>query len=194
MAADLGPGERGNLDLLKRLVTSGLKIAILTNGHRDVQAPKLLKCCAGELFGACTIIACNLHDGPREKPDVSSFEAAAASMGCALSETIMVGDSWKNDIEGGNQAGCLATVLVSHCPFLDISSAERGAMRMVPAVSADEISFSSRVHRARPTFAVESVLDLERALRKSELAALTREGPPIPTKRFDIEVPQKARL
>ena len=181
-------------DLLKRLVTSGLEIAILTNGHRDVQAPKLLKCCAGELFGACTVIACNLHDGPREKPDVSSFEAAAASMGCALSETVMVGDSWKNDIEGGNQAGCLATVLVSHCPYVDISSAERRAVQMVPAASANEISFSSRVHRARPTFAVESVLDLERAIRKCELAALTREGSFIPTRRFNLEALPKARL
>ena len=53
------------------------------------------------------------------KPAPAFFEAAAASMGCALSETVMIGDDAEADVAGALSAGAAAAVLVRSGKYLE---------------------------------------------------------------------------
>lgn len=187
------------------LKTDGYALAVLTNGHADVQRPKLEACGAAELFGGSIngrgefsrrgkggnsskegrverrlIVA---GDFPAMKPDPAVFLAAASACGVHISEAIMVGDSLRCDIRGGNTAGCLATVWVQSCPTLDEGpdeSADQPHARTLggsatcevagvaatsfwdpPAATLGSISVGEE-----PTFSVQSVLDLRSVLEK----------------------------
>jgi len=96
---------RGLLERLK----DRYKMAIVTNGHADVQRPKLAACGAAAIFGELAVVS---GEQPEAKPHVSIFRTALQLLGAEPSEAIMVGDSLAADIRGGIDAGLLATVWV----------------------------------------------------------------------------------
>ena len=61
-------------------------------------------------FGECVLVS---GEQPEAKPHTSIFRTACEMIGVAACEAVMVGDSLVDDIQGGNNAGLLATVWVS---------------------------------------------------------------------------------
>ena len=164
------PESIANLILELRL-QDGYELAIVTNGHSDVQRPKLERCGAADLFASSDrlIIA---GDFPAMKPDKAVFLAAAAAMGIDIGEAIMVGDSLRCDIGGGNAAGCLATVHVKRCPMpedtpqVGVSRRQEALALSKPLASsfwdrpASESEAKKPANIETPTASINSVLNL----------------------------------
>jgi HAD superfamily hydrolase (TIGR01549 family) len=91
----------GAKDLLQALRDRGLKTAIVTNNLVDEQMDKLRHC---ELFDLIDCITISEEAG-YVKPDVRIFETALTRLECKPDETVMIGDSWENDILGARAAG-----------------------------------------------------------------------------------------
>eukprot|EP00899_Mesostigma_viride_P028482 jgi/Mesvir1/8819/Mv02720-RA.1 len=98
-------------EFLAELKARGIHVFIITNGHPEIQRAKIEACKAADIFGEKILIG---GDHTFEKPHKVIFEKAAQICGCELSETVMVGDSLQADIQGGKNAGCLATVWVNY--------------------------------------------------------------------------------
>jgi len=81
----------------------------LTPGVEAVQRAKLLACRADELFNTILVGGEEVH----EKPHKSIFLKACELVGCTPEQSVMVGDNLKTDIQGGKNAGFLATVWVN---------------------------------------------------------------------------------
>jgi len=96
-------------NLLKNLTASGYKMAIITNGPKDVQRPKLSGCDAAAFFGENIVVS---GEQPQWKPHASIFKTALAMLGVEPGEAIMVGDSLCADIQGGINANLLGTVWI----------------------------------------------------------------------------------
>ena len=71
------------------------------------------------------------------KPAPDFFTAAADSMGCALSETVMIGDDAEADIAGALEAGAGAAVLVRSGKYL---SGDETRYLPVPTITADGLA------------------------------------------------------
>lgn len=84
------------------------KILLLTNGDPQVQREKLDQCSGWDYFDIVMISG----DFECEKPDPTIFEVALKKLETRRKETIIVGDSLSTDIQGGLNAGLLATVWV----------------------------------------------------------------------------------
>jgi HAD superfamily hydrolase (TIGR01549 family) len=91
----------GAIPLLHALRNRGLKTAIVTNNLVDEQMDKLRHCKLLELID-CIVIS---EEAGSIKPDVRIFETALTRLECDPHETIMIGDSWENDILGAQAAG-----------------------------------------------------------------------------------------
>jgi HAD superfamily hydrolase (TIGR01549 family) len=91
----------GAIPLLHALRNRGLKTAIVTNNLVDEQMDKLRHCKLLELIN-CIVIS---EEAGYIKPDVRIFETALERLQCDPHETIMIGDSWDNDILGAQAAG-----------------------------------------------------------------------------------------
>ncbi|GGK23018.1 hydrolase [Deinococcus malanensis] len=94
----------GAVDLLHELQARGLRTAVLTNYVRQVQLEKLTH------FGLDKLVDVTLciEDVPAPKPDIRAYHAACTALGVVPAETVMVGDSWENDVEGARRAGLRA--------------------------------------------------------------------------------------
>ncbi|MBZ9713073.1 HAD family hydrolase [Deinococcus multiflagellatus] len=94
----------GAADLLRALRAAGLKVAVLTNYVRAVQAEKLAHVDLHRLVDALLCV----EDMPAPKPDPRAYHAACAALGVAPAQAVMVGDSWANDVAGALAAGLRA--------------------------------------------------------------------------------------
>lgn len=125
--------------LIERVQAAGYRTAVLTNGHAEVQRAKAAACGLPALFGDRIVVS---GEQPEWKPAASIFATTLALVGARADETVMVGDSLATDIQGGANAGLLATVWVRG----------EGGARAAPAGGP------------QPTHAIGSVLELEGVL------------------------------
>ncbi len=78
------------------------QLAIITNGLKDVQRPRLAKSTIGRLFKALVIS----EEVGAAKPDPKIFDAAFNLIGNpSRAEVLIIGDSLASDIEGGFRYG-----------------------------------------------------------------------------------------
>ncbi len=92
---------------LDRLQNAGVLLGVLTNGDRAQQMQKINRFGLGGYFHA---IVCS-SDLPYGKPHPGAFEAAAAALGRATADVLMVGDSLENDVRGALSAGLRAVLI-----------------------------------------------------------------------------------
>jgi putative hydrolase of the HAD superfamily len=76
---------------------------VVTNGAPDVQREKLRMSGLGSLFSG--FVVSGDPDVGSGKPDPEIFRIALNRVGCAPSESVMVGDSWERDICGARRFG-----------------------------------------------------------------------------------------
>ena len=78
------------------------KLAVVTNGLRDVQRPRLQRSTIGKYFAQLIIS----EEVGAAKPDPAYFEAAFQRIGNPpKAEVLLIGDNWSSDIEGGTRYG-----------------------------------------------------------------------------------------
>jgi phosphoglycolate phosphatase len=91
----------GVVEGLERLRTAGFRLAVVTNKATRFVAPHLERAGIGHLFD--TIVGGD--DAPAKKPDPAPLRLAAARLGVAPANLLMVGDSG-NDALAARAAGC----------------------------------------------------------------------------------------
>ena len=92
------------LPALAALRAEGLKIGLVSNGQRDLVE------FAGH-HGLDVDVAVGSKSHGRTKPHASIFETALAALGVTAAETVMVGDSYADDIQGARALGIRAILL-----------------------------------------------------------------------------------
>ncbi|MDD2292811.1 MAG: YjjG family noncanonical pyrimidine nucleotidase [Bacteroidales bacterium] len=91
----------GALDLLRAIQSKGGKMAIVSNGFREVQYRKMEVSGIANFFSAVMISdEIGVH-----KPHPAIFKKAMEAIGGGKKETLMVGDDYRNDIEGAQIFG-----------------------------------------------------------------------------------------
>ncbi|GGR78387.1 HAD family hydrolase [Deinococcus sedimenti] len=115
------PGAAG---VLRDLRAAGLRLAVLTNYVRDVQAQKLAHFGLDALVDAVLCV----EEVPAAKPDPRAYHAACAALDVTPGQAVMVGDSWEKDVQGARRAG-LRAVWVNR-------DGQSGLDPDVPAISA----------------------------------------------------------
>jgi HAD superfamily hydrolase (TIGR01662 family) len=93
-------------DVLRTLVSRGLRIGLVSNSHRSLDA-------FASHFGLDGLIAAAVSASEHGvmKPHPSIFRAALEAIGVESVDTLMVGDSVRHDVEGGRRAGMRAALL-----------------------------------------------------------------------------------
>lgn len=91
---------------LRRLHASGLTVGVISNSHRSLVA-------FSEHFSLTGLIRVSVSSAEHGymKPHRSIFDAALERAGVRATESLMVGDSLKHDVEGALQAGMRAVLL-----------------------------------------------------------------------------------
>jgi putative hydrolase of the HAD superfamily len=92
------------IPLLEALRAHELRIGLISNGQRDLEA-------FARHHALDVDVAVGSKTHGRTKPHASIFETALASLGVAAVETVMVGDSYADDIEGARALGMRAILL-----------------------------------------------------------------------------------
>ena len=93
----------GALELVRALHAQGVRLGVLTNYPRTVQTAKLDACGLSPYLHASVTTS----DAP-PKPDPASYHAACQELGVSPERAVMVGDNWRNDVEGAVAAGLRA--------------------------------------------------------------------------------------
>lgn len=94
--------NNGALDLCNRLITMGIRLAIITNGIREVQLRRIKH---SELANAFEQIIVS-DDAKSQKPHKEIFDYAFMRLDEPdKKEVLIVGDSLSSDIQGGNNYG-----------------------------------------------------------------------------------------
>ena len=92
---------------LRRLQEAGVKVGVLTNGHRDQQEAKLtatgLDSLCGQLFASSELGVA--------KPDPRAYLEACRRLGSRHHQTLMVGDDYDLDVIAARKAGLYAVHL-----------------------------------------------------------------------------------
>lgn len=101
----------GAVEVLDRLHHQ-YRMAIITNGFREVQVDKLLNSGLDKYFDKLFIS----EEIGAQKPHRKIFEYAVKSMNAPKKKSLMIGDSWEADIVGAMQFGIDQ---VYYCPFED---------------------------------------------------------------------------
>lgn len=91
----------GAINLLDSLYKKGVKMAIVSNGFKEVQYRKLSNSGISKFFDAVIIS----EEIGFHKPSPMIFKKAIEALGAVKNETIMVGDDIVNDIEGAQIFG-----------------------------------------------------------------------------------------
>ncbi|RLM53992.1 HAD family hydrolase [Halobellus sp. Atlit-31R] len=97
------PGAEAALDAARRHGP----VAILTNGPRERQRPKIRSLAIENAVDAIVYAG----DLPRRKPHVEPFDLVLEDLGVRAGRTVYVGDSLKNDVAGAHNAGLKAAWL-----------------------------------------------------------------------------------
>jgi putative hydrolase of the HAD superfamily len=92
------------LPVLEELRRHRLKIGLVSNGQRDLD-----EFAAHHLLAVDAVVGSKTHG--RVKPHASIFVAALDALGASAEETVMVGDSYEDDIEGARALGIRAILL-----------------------------------------------------------------------------------
>ena len=92
------------IPVLQALRANGLRIGLISNGQRDLAA-------SARHHELAVDVAVGSKSHGRTKPHASIFETALASLGVGAAETVMVGDSYTDDIEGARALGMRAILL-----------------------------------------------------------------------------------
>jgi putative hydrolase of the HAD superfamily len=82
----------------------GLRLGLISNGQRDLE-----EFARHHALDVDVAVGSKAHG--RTKPHASIFQSALAALGTAPSETVMVGDSYADDIEGARALGMRAILL-----------------------------------------------------------------------------------
>jgi len=107
-------------DVLRRLTASGLRIGLISNTQRCLTSFQS----HFELSGLISATVSSFEHGFM-KPHPSIFAAALEQIGAEPGETVMVGDSVRQDVEGALNAGMRA-VLLDRAGALGARAAELG--------------------------------------------------------------------
>jgi putative hydrolase of the HAD superfamily len=92
------------LPVLDELRRHRLRIGLVSNGQRDLE-----EFTQHHRLGVDAVVGSKAHG--RVKPHASIFVAALAALDAAADETVMVGDSLEDDIEGARALGIRAILL-----------------------------------------------------------------------------------
>ena len=92
------------LPVLATLREHGLRIGLISNGQRDLE-----EFARHHRLDVDVAVGSKSHG--RTKPHASIFESALAGLGVGAAETVMVGDSYADDIEGARALGMRAILL-----------------------------------------------------------------------------------
>ena len=92
------------MPLLATLRGYGLAIGLISNGQRDLE-----EFARHHRLEVDAAVGSKTHG--RTKPHASIFESALAALGTTASDTVMVGDSYADDIEGARALGMRAILL-----------------------------------------------------------------------------------
>ena len=92
------------IPVLEALRAHELRIGLISNGQRDLKAFAL-----HHRLDVDVAVGSKSHG--RTKPHASIFETALASLEVAAADTVMVGDSYADDIEGARALGMRAILL-----------------------------------------------------------------------------------
>jgi len=126
----LVPGARVVLEYLHHKY----KMAIITNGFREVQAEKLLQTGLKKYFDKLFIS----EEIGAQKPHKLIFQYAVKSMNAPKKKSLMIGDSWDADIVGAKQFGMDQ---VYYCPDAGkLPTAENEANNCSPKTSTTIIT------------------------------------------------------
>jgi putative hydrolase of the HAD superfamily len=101
--------------VLEELRRSGLKIGLVSNGVRDIDE-------FVQHHGLTVDAAVASRTHGKVKPDPSIFLAALERLGVAAEETIMVGDTLEDDIEGARAVGIRPILLDREGHHLEIDA------------------------------------------------------------------------
>ncbi|MEK5475675.1 YjjG family noncanonical pyrimidine nucleotidase [Paenibacillus sp. FSL R5-0407] len=92
----------GSAETCNRLLDAGYRVAVITNGIREVQLGRISR---SELSGKFEQVIIS-EDAGSQKPDPAIFDYAFEKLGHPdKSNVLIVGDSLTSDIYGGNQYG-----------------------------------------------------------------------------------------
>jgi putative hydrolase of the HAD superfamily len=100
------------LPVLGALRARGLAIGLISNGQRDLEE-------FARHHALDVDVAVGSKSHGRTKPHASIFERALTALGVVASETVMVGDSYEDDIEGARALGIRAILLDREGRFPD---------------------------------------------------------------------------
>jgi len=95
------------LEGVEELITdlrSRYRVGLLTNGSVLAQRSKIEHLGWGELFDTSLVTG----ELPAGKPNAAAFEALLEGLGTAASETVYIGDTPHDDIEGATESGLYA--------------------------------------------------------------------------------------
>ena len=92
---------------LARLRAAGLAVGLISNTTRDLDEMIAAFDLGGLVDGTVTSAQVGVF-----KPAPAIFVAALERLGAAAAETVMVGDSWRDDVEGALAAGLAGAVLL----------------------------------------------------------------------------------
>ncbi|MYD95937.1 MAG: HAD-IA family hydrolase [Gammaproteobacteria bacterium] len=100
----------GALQALARLRSTGVKLALLTNGSAEKQREKIARFDLERFFDHVQVEG-ELGIG---KPDPRAFESVLGALGVASADAWMVGDNLLSDIEGAQRVGVHAIWIDAH--------------------------------------------------------------------------------
>ncbi|MFD7708856.1 HAD family hydrolase [Streptomyces sp. NPDC059785] len=101
----------GVTEALRSLRAAGVRIGIVTNGPATIQSGK----CARLGLAEAVDTVVTSQDVRRTKPDRAAFHEALRRLGVPPGRSVVVGDSWENDVLGGLRAGLGRAVHIG-CP------------------------------------------------------------------------------
>lgn len=97
----------GTMSTLIHLKAQGYHLGVISNGLTIKQYEKLVRLGLHHFFDSVI----TSQEAGVEKPDVAIFEMAMSKMGCKAENSVMVGNSFKDDIVGAVDAGMSAVYL-----------------------------------------------------------------------------------
>src|SRR5437773_364557 len=92
------------LPAIREMRRHGLRIGLISNGQRDLEE-------FARHHSLDVDVACGSLAHGRIKPHPSIFEAALAALGVEIDEAVVVGDSYRDDIEGARALGMRAILV-----------------------------------------------------------------------------------